>query len=264
MKKLTFEEARTFVRSLNLNSFKDWKEYCKSGNKPNNIPGDPSKGYKNNGWINWGDWLGTFNVSNKNKQFISFEEAKETIKKLNLKSRKDYEKYQSDMIEKFKNTSIKNPPSGSGKTLPNNQVFGRIYRSLPSNPNVAYVGPWKGWNDFLGVKSNEFLPFEDARNFVRSLNLKNVRDWEEYRKLKPDNIPSLPKNIYNNDWISWGDWLGTNKIATKYLSAEEFKKFIQETFPNISQEEIREVYEKWWDENKPINMPRNAYKYYNK
>lgn len=213
MKKLTFEEARTFVRSINLKSVKDWKEYCKSGNKPDNIPSDPYIVYKNN-WVSWGEWLGTFNVSNKNKQFISFEEAKETIKKLNLKSRKDYEKYQSDMIENFNNSSINITPSGSGKTL-------------PTNPNVAYVGSWKGWNDFLDVKSNEFLPFEEARNFVRSLNLKSVRNWEDYRKLKPNNIPSLPSSYYKEKWINWGDWLGTNNVATKYVSFEEARNFVR-------------------------------------
>lgn len=129
------------------------------------------------------------------------------------------------MIEKF--ATIKNAPAGSGKTLPTNQLFGRISRSLPTNPNVAYVGPWKGWNDFLGVKPNEYLSFEEARNFVQSLNLKSVRDWEKYRKQKPNNIPSLPSSYYKEKWINWGDWLGTNNVATKYVSFEEAKNIVR-------------------------------------
>jgi hypothetical protein len=204
MKKfLSFEEAKAFAQSLNLKSLKDWKDYCKSGNKPNNIPNDPYSAYKNNNWISWGDWLGTFRVSNRNKQFISFEEAKEIIKKLNLKNRKDYEKYQSDMIEKLNNATV------------------------PTNPNVVYSSSWKSWNDFLGIEPNEFLPFEEARNFVRSLNLKSVRDWEKYRKQKPDNIPSLPSSYYKEKWINWGDWLGTNNVATKYVSFEDAKNIVR-------------------------------------
>ena len=53
-----FEEARTFVRSLKLGSAKAWYQYCKSGNKPNDIPTNSDKIYKNRGWINWLDWLG--------------------------------------------------------------------------------------------------------------------------------------------------------------------------------------------------------------
>jgi len=36
----------------------EWREYCKSGKKPINIPASPDKTYKNKGWISWGDFLG--------------------------------------------------------------------------------------------------------------------------------------------------------------------------------------------------------------
>jgi hypothetical protein len=53
-----FEEAREFVRELNLKGQKEWNEYCKSGNKPDNIPANPNRTYKNKGYVNSGDWLG--------------------------------------------------------------------------------------------------------------------------------------------------------------------------------------------------------------
>jgi post-segregation antitoxin CcdA/integrase-like protein len=56
---LPFEEARVFVHQLGLNSVEDWVEYCKSGNKPHDISSNPNTIYKDKGWINWGDWLGT-------------------------------------------------------------------------------------------------------------------------------------------------------------------------------------------------------------
>ena len=43
---LPFEEAREFVRSLGLNGIKEWTEYCKSGNKPDDIPSAPWNVYK--------------------------------------------------------------------------------------------------------------------------------------------------------------------------------------------------------------------------
>ena len=33
-----FESARKFVRELGLKNYKEWQEYCKSGDKPEDIP----------------------------------------------------------------------------------------------------------------------------------------------------------------------------------------------------------------------------------
>ena len=51
-----FREARAFVRSLNLTV--GWREYCKSGDRPVNIPTDPARIYKDQGWAGLRDWLG--------------------------------------------------------------------------------------------------------------------------------------------------------------------------------------------------------------
>jgi hypothetical protein len=50
--------ARAFVRGLELNSWDEWSDYCKSGKKPDDIPTTPSKAYANDGWTGMGDWLG--------------------------------------------------------------------------------------------------------------------------------------------------------------------------------------------------------------
>ena len=41
-----FESAREFAISLNLKGQKEWFEYCKSGDKPDDIPQAPWKVYK--------------------------------------------------------------------------------------------------------------------------------------------------------------------------------------------------------------------------
>ena len=41
-----FESAREFVISLNLKGDDGWREYCKSGNKPDDIPAAPWQVYK--------------------------------------------------------------------------------------------------------------------------------------------------------------------------------------------------------------------------
>ena len=55
----SFEDAKKFVRKLGLKTQKDWKEYCSSGKKPDDIPSNLNTSYKNKGWKGYGDWLGT-------------------------------------------------------------------------------------------------------------------------------------------------------------------------------------------------------------
>ena len=37
---------------------KEWKSYCKSGKKPNDVPATPWSTYKNKGWKGLADFLG--------------------------------------------------------------------------------------------------------------------------------------------------------------------------------------------------------------
>lgn len=62
----------------------------------------------------------------------------------------------------------------------------------------------------------KYLSFIEARDYVRSQNLKNTRAWKKWsngtlegKERRPDFIPSNPDIVYRNDgWISWSDWLG--------------------------------------------------------
>ena len=82
----SFKEARKFVRSLKLSSSVKWYEFCKSPDFPNNIPKRPEKMYENEGWNGFSDWLGTgrgkYLLEGKGR--LSFEEAREYVRKLNI------------------------------------------------------------------------------------------------------------------------------------------------------------------------------------
>jgi hypothetical protein len=58
-----FSDARAFAHSLGLKCQDEWRTYCKSGKKPDNIPAAPYKVYRKSGWIDWDDWLGTRQVA---------------------------------------------------------------------------------------------------------------------------------------------------------------------------------------------------------
>jgi hypothetical protein len=70
---LSFPQARTFARSLNLKNLKQWCAFCKGdmpelGKLPVDIPSKPGRYYEDKGWNGLGDWLGTGNVSNRFKK----------------------------------------------------------------------------------------------------------------------------------------------------------------------------------------------------
>ena len=115
------------------------------------------------------------------------------------------------------------------------------------------------------VKKN-FLPFKQARKFVRSLNLKSKTEWEIYRKThkKPDNIPTNPQNSYKKDWKGWGDWLGTGNISGRDMH-KQFRSFEKtRTFARSLKLKSRKEWEKLARAGKlPNDIPRlpdNTYK----
>ena len=207
-----FESAREFVIALGLKNKREWREYVKSGNKPDNIPSDPYT-YKND-FKGYGDWLGTGTVSVKDMQFQSFESARKFAQKLGLKNRDEWFDY-----------------CKSGNNPDN----------IPRSAGKIYKKDFKDWPDFLGynriVKYTESntRPFEEARKFVRALNLKGTTEWNEYCKSgnKPQDIPSRPERTYEKDFIGSGDWLGTGTIASQdmkskiFLSFKEARKFVR-------------------------------------
>lgn len=71
---LSYTKARAKARSLNLQGASDWKKYCYLNDAlPHGVPESPEIVYRNNGWVNFNDWLGIkvvkklINKRNKNK-----------------------------------------------------------------------------------------------------------------------------------------------------------------------------------------------------
>jgi hypothetical protein len=55
--------------------------------------------------------------------------------------------------------------------------------------------------------------------FVRSLKLKGRTDWLQYCKSGklPKDIPANPPRTYKKEWESWGEFLGTGRIANQNI-----------------------------------------------
>ena len=89
--------------------------------RPANVPSNPQKIYKHDGWQGWGHWLGTGNTCTK--QFLPFEEALAVARSLGLANTKAWYAW-----------------SKSGARPAN----------VPSNPERTYRHTgWLGWEHWL-------------------------------------------------------------------------------------------------------------------
>jgi len=121
----SFINARSFVQKLGIKGDSEWRRYCKSSKKPEDIPKTPWRVYKTTGWKNYGDWLGTGYVANQKRKYRSIKEATELASSLNFKSREDWNAYCK---------SSKKP------------------EDIPATPQRVYKNKeWISWDVFLGT-----------------------------------------------------------------------------------------------------------------
>lgn len=124
-------------------------------------------------------------------RFLTFQEAKQFVETLNI----------------------------SPYTLSGWQQYwkkNKLPKDLPAQPQDRYARQgWKGWKDFLGNGKSVYMNYDDAREFVKNLELASVQEWNDYKSGKMPNLPPIPKNIpmdpelrYRRVWRGMKYWLG--------------------------------------------------------
>lgn len=205
---LPFEEARDFARGLGINGSSEWRKYsigilpgkeC----RPPFIPANPYQTYVNDGWTNWGDWLGTGRLASQSWQYRPFDEARKFAQHLGLRSGAEWREYCRGKLHE------------KGMPPPD----------IPAKPERTYAATgWVGWGDWLGTgkvanQLRQYRTFEEARKFARALGLKKQSEWIDFCKgvlpekgaLPPD-IPASPASKYaEHGWSGMSDWLGTGR-----------------------------------------------------
>jgi len=222
-----FKAARAFSRRLNLRSGSEWRTYCRGempnlGPRPVDIPSNPNLAYRGKGWKGMGDWLGTGSVAPQQKVFRGFLQARAFVRKLELRSVAEWLVFSKGELKKL----------------------GRLPPDIPVAPEQQYAGTgWKGWGDWLGTGAisnarRQFKPFQEAREFARSLRLRSGTEWRAFCKGEianleklPRDIPSAPNRTYaNKGWMGMGDWLGTGTLAPSrriYRPFNEARAFVR-------------------------------------
>ena len=245
---LSFFDAKKFVHNLKLKDIQEWKKYCKSGKRPNNIPAAPNEVYKNKGWIGIPNWIGNGNLSNIGRDYLSYEQCSKFIQKNNITTRKQWEVY-----------------CESGKR-PNN---------IPGHPWDVYKkqGTWISWGHFTGTgkvanQDKVYRSYDDSKKFVQKLNFNSIEEWNKYCKSgnKPDDIPAAPWNTYKKEWTTFGNFTGTGKVANQdkvYRPFKEARQFVRK----LGLKNYKEWQEYCKSGNKPDDIPAapwNTYKEWSK
>jgi hypothetical protein len=191
-------------------------EYPNLPSPPADIPKAPWSTYDGHGWQEMGDWLGTGNIGKGD--WRAFVEARKFVRKLGLKSQKEWFGYCDGEFPHL-------------KARP---------KDIPKFPDQTYAGKgWKGTGDWLGTRHGRvghWMPFEKARAFVRSLKLKNGTEWDKYRKgklgiqpEKPADIPHAPQNVYRDKgWKGTADWIGSGRRVGGWRPHKDAREFARD------------------------------------
>ena len=163
-----------------------WREYCNSGDKPQNIPSNASSYYRDE-WKGYPDFL-SHNIISRRHKYRPFKEAREFARGLNLKSNTEWTNY-------YKNNELPN--------------------DIPRGPKNAYhdegyinLGDWLGTGR-VADNLKEYKSYNEAKKIVHSLKIRNWREWKVYFKSgkKPNDIPNAPAGVYKDKgWIIAEDW----------------------------------------------------------
>jgi hypothetical protein len=197
---ISYDEAKDIVQPLSLKSLSDWRVFTQAIEfKEFNLPKNPSDFYKGKGWTSWGDFLGTGKILPKNKTFLSYDEAKELVKSLDLKSYSDWQTFIK--VDKFKNLN------------------------LPYDPCKIYKGKgWTSWGEFLGTG---YISYEKAKEIVHPLNLKSKSNWIDYLSCsKKMNIENFLSYQEAREYISKNVIIDSRQQWAHFTKSENFPKFL--------------------------------------
>lgn len=123
---MNYTEAQVYLVDKRLRSKREYDEAYKAGCLDPRLPANPRITYLNDGWEGWTAFLssGVKNGAGGWGKFLPFEQAKEAIRQLGLKTKTEYAKM----------FSARNLPTG-----------------LPSAPHIIYQADgWTSWPAFLG------------------------------------------------------------------------------------------------------------------
>ena len=173
-----YQLAQSWVQKNNIKSYRQFTITP----RPWYISSAPHITYKNSGWTNWQDFLGTENSwkgpSRKieDQTYVSYEVAKQWAIQNRIHSRELW-------------ITTKRP------------------KEIPTHPEEIYKNSgWTNWQDFLPPK---YISYEEAKNYIKPFNLRSYKEWTAFAK-SPNFPKFIPHNLsfYRQEFKGLPDFLG--------------------------------------------------------
>lgn len=186
---LPFAQAQAWVQAQGIKSQAQWRQQLKqAGWLPSNIPPYPLETYQDQ-CATWGEFLGTGRRATSQREYRTFEQAREWARSMLLKSRTQW--------------------------VPLAKREGWLPPDIPSNVYHHYKNEWTSWGDFLGTGNvapggHQWRPFTSARQWAQEQQLSTRAGWHVLvrNNALPQGIPASPQTVYAKEWAGWPDFLG--------------------------------------------------------
>lgn len=207
---VSYDECKAWALNHNITGEAQWRTF-KEKRRGTQIPNNPERVYKNNGWVNWPTFLGNGQRSKK-ESWATYEEASQWGQENKIKGAKEWYRL--------------------GDRRPSN---------MPTSPETTYKNQWVSWPEFLknGKRSvGSFASYEEASLWAKNNNIKTGIQWVAFKN-KPHNIPSYPRNVYIEQWMGWASFLGVEPYRGITLISKPLvrKRVTERKFNFVSYEE---------------------------
>ena len=178
-----WEQAREWARGLGINS-SEWRDFCKTDEKPIDIPADPANAYKKE-WVSWTDFLGTKSEEEKMDEFI-----------------KNYLEY------------------AKGKTFPmppeSHPTLGTISKTLRNSNDLNKLPKWKFKLVDEKLVRAKLFDWEGYDAMRWKISFDAYKAWKNKTKkdVPPKNTVSCGVKIetwYLNQKVKYAEYLGIKK-----------------------------------------------------
>ncbi len=119
---MPFNDARRITRRLKLPNVKAYHDYVRNfetHKQHTRLPMRPRRIWNDDIWTNWGDYLGTGRIANKNRVFLPYKEALAFVHQLGLKGEKEW----------------------------------KLFAKSDKRPSTIPHNPWEVYNEYVGIKA---------------------------------------------------------------------------------------------------------------
>lgn len=228
----SYERCKEICQQLNIRTKRHFQELRKKHVVPYWVPSNPSEHFGKQ-WTGWDKFLG--------KEKKTYQECRDYCKEHKIKSGAEY----------FRLSKSKKLPLW-----------------MPSNPSNFFTQEWTGWLDFLcrdtrhAPQSAKLADYHTCSSYCKYHNIKSKMHYIKARKAKilPDFMPADPSKTFNDTWVSWMVFLGTNTVP-KCERRLQFSDY--DTCSNYCKENnittIKQYKTLYRNKEMPIFMPSHPY-----